>query len=149
MRETALVAGIVALGVGVIITLQSVLASLAARSIGRWETAGLFQLGAVITACIFILLGMGSFANLAKLGHVPLYALLVGPPLGALIIGGVALVVGRLGAAFGLTVIVAGQLLSALVIDSFGWFGVQAAPLTPVRLLAVGLAIVAAALFYL
>ncbi len=149
MRETALLAGIVALAVGVIITLQSVLASLVSRGIGRWETAGLFQFGAVVTACLFIALGMGSFANLAKLGQVPLYALLVGPPLGALIIGGVALVVGRLGAAFGLTVIVAGQLLSALVIDTFGWFGVESVPITPMRVLAVGLAIAAAALFYL
>lgn len=149
MRETALLAGVVALAVGVIITLQSVLASLVAKGIGRWETAGLFQFGAVVTACVFIGLGMGSFANLARLGQVPLYALLVGPPLGALIIGGVALVVGRLGAAFGLTVIVAGQLISALVIDTFGWLGVDQVPVTPVRLLAVGLAIVAAALFYL
>jgi transporter family-2 protein len=149
LRETGLLAGIVALGVGVIITLQSVLASLVAKGIGRWETAGLFQLGAVLTACLLIVLGMGSFSNLARLSEVPVYALLIGPPLGALIIGGVALVIGRLGAAFGLTVIVAGQLVSALVIDSFGWFGAETVPLTPMRLLAVGLAIAAAALFYL
>lgn len=47
--------------------------------------------------------------------------------------------VNRLGAAFLFALVVVGQMLASLVIDQFGLLGVAEHPITPLRLLGVGL----------
>ncbi|NLA26514.1 MAG: DMT family transporter [Firmicutes bacterium] len=140
--EIPLIALIVAVIAGVAMALQGSLNAALGKIIGTFEaTLVVHVVGiAVILAALYIFrLGTGNFA-LAK--DAPWYTYL-GGALGVLIIFGVVVSIARAGAANATTAIITGQLITALVIDQCGLFGLERIPFTPwkglgLTLLAVG-----------
>ena len=65
----------------------------------------------------------------------------VGGLIGAVYVAGAIVLAPRLGAATLIAAVVAGQMLTSLVLDHFGWVGFPMQPITPVRLLGAGLII--------
>jgi transporter family-2 protein len=61
----------------------------------------------------------------------------VGGLLGAAYVAISVVLVSRLGAAFAFSLVVLGQMMTALVLDRFGWFGVPVHDLSPGRLIGV------------
>jgi transporter family-2 protein len=65
----------------------------------------------------------------------------VGGLLGAAYVAISVVLVSRLGAAFAFSLVVLGQMMTALVLDRFGWFGVPVHDLSPGRLIGVAFVI--------
>jgi transporter family-2 protein len=63
----------------------------------------------------------------------------IGGLLGAAYVAISVVLISRLGAAFAFSLVVLGQMVTALVLDRFGWFGVPVHDLSPGRLLGVSL----------
>ncbi|MDI9456355.1 MAG: DMT family transporter, partial [Bacillota bacterium] len=86
----------------------------------------LIGIAVVIIALFLFKLGTG---NLALIKNAPWYTFL-GGVLGVLIIFGVAVSIPRTGVANATTAIITGQLLTALIIDQYGLFGLDKVPFT-------------------
>lgn len=134
---------VLALGAGIAAALQISVNGLMGRVAGVWEANLLTHLTGLITvaAIVFIVMGGG---NLAKAMAAPKIAFL-GGPLGVIIIASVVIATSRLGMAYGLALMVLAQMVSAGLIDHFGWFGVEKIPFTLPKLLGI-LALVTGAL---
>ena len=65
----------------------------------------------------------------------------VGGLLGAVYVAVSVVLISRLGAAFAFSLVVLGQMLTALVMDRFGWFGVPIHDFSPGRVIGVALVI--------
>jgi transporter family-2 protein len=65
----------------------------------------------------------------------------VGGLIGAVYVAGAIVLAPRLGAATLIAAVVAGQMLTALVLDHYGWVGFPVHEITPYRLLGAGLII--------
>lgn len=65
----------------------------------------------------------------------------VGGVLGAIYVAVSVVLVSRLGTAFAYSLVVLGQMVTALVVDRFGWFGVTSHDLSPGRVFGVALVI--------
>jgi len=65
----------------------------------------------------------------------------VGGVLGAIYVAVSVVLVSRLGTAFAYSLVVLGQMVTALVVDRFGWFGVASHDLSPGRVFGVALVI--------
>lgn len=98
-----------------------------------------FTLGTLVLA---LLLGLGLFGRPSPgaLLSAPWWAYL-GGVLGAIFVTTTVLAVPRVGTAVTLGSIICGQLIGALLIDTFGWLGVKPIPLSPSRLAGIGLLI--------
>jgi transporter family-2 protein len=80
--------------------------------------------------------GLGGIRNL---GEAPLHVAIGGGLAGALYVGSIVFTVRALGAG-GLTALtIAGQLGVAMVIDHFGWLGVERSPITAAKIAGVAL----------
>lgn len=77
--------------------------------------------GAILVAIITVLAGGG---GLSEWRTIPWYAFAAGP-LGLVIIGSLAYSVPRLGATTATTLFVVSWLVFSLLVDQFGWFGVE------------------------
>jgi transporter family-2 protein len=99
--------------------------------------------GLAVSLLLFVLAGRPR--RLSGLAEVPWFAHL-GGVLGVLIIIGVAYAIARTGAGLGVAVILTAQLGTGVVIDHFGWFGVQRIPAEGPRLVGVALMIAGAIL---
>jgi transporter family-2 protein len=64
--------------------------------------------------------------------------------IGAIFVAGTAALVSRLGGAVLFTVIILGQLVGAVILDNYGWFGVDKNPISMPRIAGVLLVIVGA-----
>lgn len=87
-----------------------------------------------------LLLGLGVFGpqQLDRLGQVPWWAFGSGG-LGAIYVTVNTLVVSRLGLTTTTLAVVCSQMLLSLVIDQWGWFGLEPHPISATRVLAIGL----------
>ncbi len=84
---------------------------------------GLFVVAALLFVC-----GLGK-GDLSKVSEAPWY-LYLGGVMNVLIIFGVMAAIAKTGAGNATTAIITGQLAMAMLIDCFGWFGLQQAPFT-------------------
>jgi transporter family-2 protein len=82
----------------------------------------------------------GPFPDAGGLAGAPAWHWL-GGLLGAVYITGAVVLAPRLGAATLIAAVVAGQMLSSVVLDHFGWVGFERHPATPLRLLGAALVI--------
>lgn len=98
-----------------------------------------FMLGTLVLA---LLLGLGLFGRPSPdaLLSAPWWAYL-GGILGAIFVTTTVLAVPRVGTAVTLGSIICGQLIGALLIDTFGWLGVKPIPLDVSRLAGIGMLI--------
>jgi transporter family-2 protein len=89
---------------------------------------------------VVALLARTPVPDLRTLGGVPAWQWL-GGLLGAVYITGAVVLAPRLGAATMIAAIVAGQMLSSVVLDHYGWVGFARHPATPARLVGAALVI--------
>ena len=135
------VAVVVATAIGGTLALQAPLNSMLGRSVGGFQAtivAYCVGLSALLAVSVFA----GGLGGIAKVGDAPWWALVGGGLIGALYVSSIVWTVRALGATGLTAVTIAGQFAVALIVDHFGWLGVERQPITTARL--AGLALVAA-----
>lgn len=139
--EFSVLALLIAAVAGMAMAIQGSLNASLGKIIGTLETTLVVHvvgLAVIVPALYLFRLGRG---NLYLLKDAPWYTYL-GGVLGVLIIFGVAVSIPRAGVANATTAIIIGQLITALLIDHFGLFGLEKVPFTAWK--GLGLACLAA-----
>jgi transporter family-2 protein len=140
LQKAALLALLVALGSGVAIGLQGTSNSWAGRIIGSISTGLLVNIAGGLVAILIILPFMFRQSGMPWVDiRTAVPFIIISGILGIGIIAGIAYSFPRLGIAAGLSVIILGQMLIAIVVDSLGWAGSDPIPFSLTRL--VGLMI--------
>ena len=136
---------IIAVLAGVAMAFQGALNSALSKIIGLWEATFLVHASATIVLVFIIFLlkmGKGDFA----LYHKAPWYLYLGGIIGVLITYGVVTSIPKLGAASATTAIIVGQVLTALIIDQLGLFGLKEISFTWMKFLGLILLSVGASL---
>ena len=97
------------------------------------------------TLTLLIMLGVFSSQNLDRLVSVPWWAFL-GGFLGATFVTLNTLVIPKLGLTTTTLAVVCSQMIMSLAVDQWGWFGITPHPISPSRVVAIGLLFLAIAL---
>jgi transporter family-2 protein len=130
------VAVVVAAVVGGVVVTQGPLNSQLGRAVGGLE-ASVVALGISFTAVFAASLVTGGIGGLRNIGDAPWYAMIGGGLAGGLFVGSIVWTVRALGVG-GLTAItIAAQLGLAIVIDHYGWLGVERSPVTVAKVAGV------------
>jgi transporter family-2 protein len=135
------VAVFVAAAIGGLLAMQAPLNSSLARTLGGVQATLLAYM--VSLAAIAALAAVaGGYGGLAKVGEVPWYVAIGGGLIGAVYVASIVWTVRALGVGGLTAATIAGQLVFAVVIDQFGWLGVERSPITATKL--AGIALLAA-----
>jgi len=135
------VALLLATAIGGTLALQAPLNSLLGRTVGDLRaTIVAFTVGLVALLAVSVL--AGGLGGIARAGDAPWYALVGGGLIGALYVASIVWTVRALGVGGLTAATIAGQFALAVVVDHFGWLGVERQPITLAKL--AGLALVAA-----
>jgi bacterial/archaeal transporter family-2 protein len=136
---------LLAVGVGTLFPVQSASNALLGRGIGGPVAATLisFLSGLVVLLCFNALL-FRQWPSLRDLAAQPLPLLWVGGAIGAIFLSANVFLAPRLGSAATLSCVMAGQLVAAMAIDRFGWFGFALRELSPGRIAGVALVLIGA-----
>jgi len=130
--------------VGGLIALQAPINSHLGKSIGTFQAAFVsFTIGTIVLAVIAGL-AKGGMSTVPEARHLPWYYL-TGGLLGAAYVTTVLVTVRSLGAGGVVAATIAGQLTLSVVVDQFGWLGVDREPITLARL--AGIALLALGVF--
>ncbi len=112
---------------GVFIAIQGVLNTRLSEKAGFWLTNTIVHgSGFVVSMILFLLIRDGSLHSLQNMNK----GYLLGGVFGVVIVFSVMKGMGQLGPAYSVIILLAAQLLFALLIDTFGWFGAASTPLT-------------------
>jgi len=131
--------------VGGCIALQAPINSHLGRSVGTFQAAFVsFAIGTMLLLAIAAV-AKGGLGQVADARHVAWYYL-TGGVLGAAYVTTVLVTVRALGAGGVVAATIAGQLSMSVVVDHFGWLGVERQPITALRVL--GIALLAAGVFF-
>ena len=126
------VAVAVAAVVGGLVATQAPLNSQLGRVVGG-VTASVVALGVSFIALLTLATLTDGLGGIRRIGDAPLHVAIGGGLAGALYVGSIVFTVRALGAG-GLTALtIAGQLGVAMVIDHFGWLGVERSPITAAK----------------
>jgi bacterial/archaeal transporter family-2 protein len=136
------VAVVVAAVVGGVVVTQGPLNSQLARSVGGLE-ATVVALAISFTTVLAAVVITGGVGGLRNIGDAPWYAVIGGGLAGALFLGSLVWTVRALGVGGVTAVTIGAQLGIAIVIDHYGWLGVDRSPVTVAKvagvvLLAIG-----------
>lgn len=137
---------VLAAGAGGLVGMQAPVNSRLGKSVGSFEAATFSFLVGTVALVLILLVARGGIGGIGQIGRVPWWAL-VGGLLGAVYVS-VALVAVRTLGASGLTAaVIAGQLVSSVVIDRLGLLGVakqgiDAGRIVGIVLLVAGVALV-------
>jgi bacterial/archaeal transporter family-2 protein len=128
--------------VGGVVVVQGPLNSQLARSVGGIEAAAI-ALSVSATAMLMLSLVTGGIGGVRNIGDAPLYVAIGGGLAGATFIASLVWTIRALGVGGVTAVTIAGQLGVAVVIDHYGWLGVDKSPVTTAKvaglvLLAIG-----------
>ncbi len=133
---------------GAVMALQGTLNTGLGKIVGIWESTLIVHLVGTITSLLIILiLGVG-FGSLDKVAGVPWYAYL-GGVLNVLIIYAVVRSMPQIGVGNATTAIIVAQLITALVIDCSGAFGMKKVPFHYIDILGIVLLGVGARILFL
>ncbi len=135
------VAVILAAALGGGLALQAPLNSLLGRSVGGLQ-ASIVAFAIGLTALLTVSVLAGGLSGIAHAGDVPWWALVGGGLMSAIYVTSIVWTVRALGAGGLTAATICGQFAVAMLVDHFGWLGVERHPITVVRL--GGLALVAA-----
>lgn len=135
---------LVGLAGGIAIGFQAPLSSLISQRLGMMESVFIIHLGGTLVALVPLLFMRGG--RLGDWQQLPWYALGAGA-FGLVLITALSYTIPRLGAATTIILVVAGQLIVALLLDHFGLLGMAVRPLQVSRL--VGIAVVFAGVWLL
>jgi transporter family-2 protein len=123
------VAVVVAAVIGGLVTTQAPLNSQLGRTVGGLH-ASVVALGISFLALLALAALTDGIGGLRRIGDAPWHVAIGGGLAGALYVGSIVWTVRALGVG-GLTALtIAGQLGVAIVIDHFGWLGVERSPIT-------------------
>jgi transporter family-2 protein len=123
------VAVAVAAVVGGLVVTQAPLNSQLGRSVGGLQ-ASVVALAISFAAVLALAAITGGLGGLRHIGEAPWHVAIGGGLAGALYVGSIVWTVRALGAGGLTAVTIAGQLGVAIVIDHFGWLGVERSPIT-------------------
>ena len=130
---------------GAMIAFQSPINAALARSVGVYNATFVsFATGVVLAGIVAALTGGGG--SLRQLSAVPWWQW-IGGALGVAYVTTIILAVPRIGVTTMMVAALAGQLTTAMVIDHFGWFGIEARAMDWRR--AIALPLLAAALYFI
>jgi transporter family-2 protein len=130
------VAVAVAAAVGGLVATQAPLNSQLGRVVGG-VNASVVALGVSFVALLTLATLTDGLGGIRRIGDAPLHVAIGGGLAGALYVGSIVFTVRALGAG-GLTALtIAGQLGVAMVIDHFGWLGVERSPITAAKVCGV------------
>jgi transporter family-2 protein len=132
------VALVVALVIGGVVALQGPLNSQLARSVGGLP-ATTIALGVSFTSLLILTALLGQLGNVSDVGSAPAYVIVGGGLVGGLFVASIVWTVRALGVGGLSAATLAGQFAAALVIDHFGWLGVDRSPITVSKLAGVAL----------
>lgn len=122
--------------VGGLVATQAPLNSQLGRVVGG-VNASVVALAVSFLALAMLAALTDGLGGIRKLGDAPLYVAIGGGLAGALYVGSIVFTVRALGAG-GLTALtISGQLGVAMVIDHFGWLGVERSPITMAKIAGV------------
>jgi len=137
-----LLANLLPLGVaalsGLTMAVQGSMNSVLGRYIGLWEATWLVHLVGLLVVSLLVFIFKVGDGQLANLLQAPWYTFL-GGVLSVGIIYGVVTSIPRLGVANATTAIIVGQVLTAVLIDHLGLFGVEKIPFSWWQLLGLAL----------
>jgi transporter family-2 protein len=134
-KEVALV---VALVIGGVVALQGPLNSQLARSVGGLP-ATTVALGISFVSVLLLAVSLGQIGQLGDIGQAPWYTIVGGGLVGGLFVASIVWTIRALGVTGLSAATLAGQFAAALVIDHFGWLGVEKSPITVSKLAGVAL----------
>lgn len=129
---------------GMAMTFQGTFNSALGKKIGVLETSMVVHVVGLAVSILCVLI-WGTFPKIDTLRNVPYYSLL-GGILGVVIVAGVAFTISRMGAAFGISIILIAQLLSAVLLDHFGIFTLDRIPIDTARVIGTVLLVIGARL---
>ncbi len=130
-----------AVAIGGTLALQAPLNSLLGRSVGSLTaTVVAFVIGLVALLAVSVL--SGGLAGIAHVGDAPWWALIGGGLISAIYVASIVWTVRALGAGGLTAATIAGQFTVAILVDHYGWLGVERSPVTASKL--AGLALLAA-----
>jgi transporter family-2 protein len=132
------VALVVALVIGGVVAMQGPLNSQLARTVGGLP-ATTIALGVSFTSLLILTALLGQLGNVSDVGSAPAYAIVGGGLVGALFVASIVWTVRALGVGGLSAATLSGQFAAALVIDHFGWLGVDRSPITVSKLAGVAL----------
>ena len=132
------VAVAVAAVIGGVLAAQAPLNSQLGRSVGGLQ-ASVVALGVSFAAVLALAALTGGVGGLRRIGEAPLHVAVGGGLIGALYVGSIVWTVRALGAGGLTAVTIAGQLGLAIVIDHYGWLGVERSPVNAGKLAGVAL----------
>jgi transporter family-2 protein len=132
------IALVLATAVGGAVALQGPLNSMLGRAVGGLQAA-VVALTVGLAALLAISAVAGGLGGIAHVGDAPWWALFGGGLLGALYVASIVWTVRALGVGGLTAATIAGQFAIALVIDHFGWVGVERQPVTLAKLAGLGL----------
>jgi bacterial/archaeal transporter family-2 protein len=132
------VALVVALVIGGIVAAQAPLNSHLARFTGGLP-ATTIALGVSCLSLAILTVLAGKTGGFANAGDAPLHVLIGGGLVGALYVGSIVWTIRALGVTGLSAATLAGQFGAALMIDHFGWLGVERSPITVSKLAGVAL----------
>lgn len=142
----SIVAMLVAAMAGLLMAVQGTFNARLSKVVGLVEATLLVHLIGLVTIAIILLAQNSVVGGLIRICQAPRYTLL-GGALGVAIIYGVAGAIPKLGVAVATTAIITGQILTAVLIDHFGLFGMERVPLSWHRV--VGAVLLAAGVWFL
>ena len=123
---------------GALISLQAPTNSMLAKAGGSPVLAALISFAVGTAALAIVWIGSGNRPGSAPFAGLPWYAWL-GGLYGAFFVAVAAFAAPRIGLAALITIGIAGQVLSAMLLDHFGVLGLPREPVSPARLLGAGL----------
>ena len=132
------VALVVALVIGGVVAMQGPLNSQLARSVGGLPATAI-ALGVSFASLLILTALLGQLGNVSDVGSAPAYAIVGGGLVGALFVASIVWTVRALGVGGLSAATLSGQFAAALVIDHFGWLGVDRSPITVSKLAGVAL----------
>jgi bacterial/archaeal transporter family-2 protein len=132
------VAVAVAAVVGGVVVTQGPLNSQLGRTVGGLE-ASVVALGVSFTSLLVLSVVTGGIGGVRNIGDAPLHVAIGGGLAGAIFVASIVWTVRALGVGGLTAVTIAGQLGLAIVIDHFGWLGVEKSPITVAKVLGVAL----------
>jgi transporter family-2 protein len=118
---------------GVAMATQGSMNSALSKAIGLSEATFVVHFSATVVMLIILILGI-SHGNWGNYSQVPWYYYL-GGFIGVLITYGVVVSIPKLGVAVATTAIIVGQVLTACLVDHFGFFGLEKIPFTWLKFL--------------
>ena len=129
-----------AVAIGICFAAQPAINGTAARILGSPLTATALSIAITLASCLVAIPLFAGLPQPQAFAHLPWWVVF-GGLIGVFVVAGSAALVPITGAAVFFVCMIAGQLIGAALVDHFGAFGIDARPVSAVKLMGIGLAL--------